>query len=77
MAHIPDGMIVIMHAGALEMNDGKQQLPVTYEDKELVMCKHCIHWAGPDDGQWHTCGLDQILRPADWFCAGGELPENR
>ena len=72
MAYIPDGMIVVIKAGKVEINDGKLELPISYEDKELVMCKHCIHWVGDDEEDENACEMDAIYRPAEWYCPKGE-----
>lgn len=38
----------------------------------VVRCRECRYWFGPDDGKEHSCELDALCRPADWYCAGGE-----
>jgi hypothetical protein len=29
-------------------------------------CENCVHWER--QLHCHTCGLDDIIRPRDWFC---------
>ena len=76
MAKMPDGYLFIVH-DKLKCEDVKVFVEVNFEEKQLVMCKHCKHWCGPDDGKTHSCDLDALLRPGNWFCAGGELEEAR
>ena len=38
---------------------------------QVVMCRDCKYWFGDDDCRVHSCELDALLRPADWYCAGG------
>ena len=38
----------------------------------VVRCRDCKYWFGGDDDMVHSCELDALLRPAGWYCAGGE-----
>ena len=76
MARIPDGFLFFVH-DELKCEDGKVFVEFNLEEKQLVMCKHCRHWYGPDDGKEHSCDRDALLRPGNWFCAGGEEEEEQ
>lgn len=46
---------------------------VEMEILPIVVCKDCIHWAGPDDGRKHSCDLVARYTTRNWFCADGKM----
>lgn len=68
MARFPDGWVLLPHVGIPEIKDGQMTVDVGIEEKELVMCKHCMRrWTSmcmAYKGGQETAD--------DWYCADGE-----
>ena len=48
----------------------------TVDAVEVCRCRDCEHWYGPDDGKVHSCSIDALLRPGDFFCRDGKRRED-
>ena len=42
----------------------------TYQGKELIRCKDCLHGCDWEDGRW-KCIINGGMHEPEWFCADG------
>lgn len=77
MARVPDGFVFISHMTGLQ---------VSLEEKELIMCRHCMYWrqeVTPTE-HWvcthHSFDERKMHTTPDFYCADGRadnVPQNQ